>query len=144
VFLITTPIYKSMGKHQKSYYIKNRNEEWYKQSNKEKCKRYRLKHPLLKLTEYANRRYKNKQMITPRDLFNIAKKQKLVCPLSGRKLTTENISIDHIVPQSKGGTNTVDNIRLTDKVVNISKNALNDLDFIKMCKEVAEFSSPLT
>jgi len=128
-----------MKNHQKDYYQKNKNKDWFKHRNREKCKRYRLKHPLLKLTEYANKRYKHKQCITPQNLFGIAKKQKLICPLSGRKLTSQNLSVDHILPQSKGGTNTVDNIRLTDKFVNICKNALSDEDFIKLCREVVDY-----
>ena len=51
--------------------------------------------------------------ITAQELFSIAKQQKLICLYTGVKLTRDNISVEHTIPQSKGGRNIKENIQLT-------------------------------
>lgn len=60
------------------------------------------------------------------DLYKIAKSQKLVCPLTNRKLTRENISVDHKIPLSKGGTNDPSNLRFIDYHANLAKAMFTD------------------
>lgn len=72
------------------------------------------------------------------DLFSIAKKQKLICPLTGRKLTQENISVDHIKPKSQGGSLELDNLRLTVKEANLGKFLSTDEEFISLCYDVVK------
>lgn len=59
--------------------------------------------------------------LTHMDVWSVAKKQKLICPITKIKLTPKTISLDHIVPLARGGTNTKDNIQLIDYNVNIMK-----------------------
>lgn len=60
--------------------------------------------------------------------------QKCRCALTGERLTVENVSVDHIVPVSKGGTNELDNLQLLTKKVNLIKRDCED--FIILCKRV--------
>jgi 5-methylcytosine-specific restriction endonuclease McrA len=48
-----------------------------------------------------------------------------------------NASIDHVVPRSKGGTDAADNIRIVHITVNKAKNALDEGEFLAMCRLVA-------
>ena len=74
--------------------------------------------------------------ITAFDLWKMAKKQRLKCPLTGRTLRNDNISPDHIVPISKGGTHEISNLRLVDRDANIAKASLSDDEFRKLCSDV--------
>ena len=74
--------------------------------------------------------------IKPFDLWKIAKHQRLICPLTGRKLNASNMSLDHIIPLSKGGTHDIVNLRFVHIDANYAKRNLTDLAFINMCKDV--------
>jgi hypothetical protein len=99
------------------------------------AKKFRLQHPFIKI---CNRLLYEKKMksITPFDLWKLAKKQKLLCPISKEKLTTENMSIDHKIPLKRGGKNDLSNLQLTTKQVNVAKHTLTDLEFIEFCKKI--------
>ena len=70
----------------------------------------------------------------------MAKKQKAVCALSGRSLKS-NISIDHIIPKSKGGTNDKSNIRLVNLDVNVARGNKSDSEFINLCQSVVNYNN---
>lgn len=72
-------------------------------------------------------------------LEELAKKQKYLCALSGRPLTVENVSADHITPISMGGTNTIDNIQLVCRDINYMKGTMSMGEFVSACVDVAEF-----
>ena len=86
--------------------------------------------PFLRL----GRRYK----IKPQILWSIAKKQKNKCPLTGRKLTNENVSLDHIKPKFFGGNNETENLRLVEKHANIMKGTLTDDELFEWCFAIVE------
>lgn len=54
-------------------------------------------------------------------LGNIAKRDGRRCQYTGRELTRDRWSLDHVVPLSRGGSNTPDNVVLCDKDVNNKK-----------------------
>lgn len=129
-------------------YLKNRQKNINRSSlwsndnpDKIKIRREIEKRKIFKLlARYANKRH-NEDIITARDLFSIAKKQKLLCALTGDRLTKDNISVDHIVPKSKGGKNIISNIRLVTYDVNMSKHNHTDDEFLTLCKKVLLRSS---
>ena len=82
--------------------------------------------------------HRKKVIITPFQFLCIAKKQKLICPLTGRKLDGNTMSVDHIIPISKGGTHEVSNLQFVHVDVNFAKYNLLQEDFIRMCNEVAK------
>jgi len=123
-------------------YRKKYNKMWYEKnrvSQKEHSKKqYRARGRFQYMAYWANKWYKNGE-ISAFDIWKIAKKQKLRCALSGEKLTSENASLDHILPKSKGGLNTVSNIRLTTKNINMARKNLSDEEFIELCKKVSNY-----
>ena len=77
--------------------------------------------------------------ITASQIFKIIESQNYICALSGRKLTPETASVDHIVPLSKKGTHDLSNIWIIDLRVNHAKGTMSVDEFVSMCKDVARF-----
>lgn len=107
-------------------------------NNKDRIRANKRKHArrraFWKLCMGANWRFEDK--LKPGDLWRIAHKQRLVCALTGEKLTRDNISVDHILPKSKGGKNIPSNIRLTTRDVNWFRRTMDDAELLTMCKKV--------
>jgi 5-methylcytosine-specific restriction endonuclease McrA len=70
---------------------------------------------------------------------NIRKRDSNTCQYTGKKLKSEEGSIDHIVPKSKGGENSWDNMVYCDKKLNTLKGnkSLNEAN-LKLIKNPAE------
>lgn len=62
--------------------------------------------------------YKNVQFPTK---ANIWKRDKFTCGYTGEKLTRENITVDHILPSSRGGQNSWTNLITCEKNLNVWK-----------------------
>lgn len=110
----------------------------------------RKKHPFKVIANYANSNYKlvcyrnhidflESDKLTAANLWDIAKKQKCLCALSGLKLDAETISVDHIIHVSKGGKNTPENVRLVNGKINRMRNDMIDEEFINLCHAVSKW-----
>ncbi|MGL4617891.1 MAG: HNH endonuclease [Chroococcidiopsis sp.] len=65
--------------------------------------------------------------------------QKFECYYTGVLLVPEkNLSLDHLLPRSKGGSNEIDNCVWCDRNINAFKNDLTDEEFIRRCKIIAQ------
>ena len=105
-------------------------------------KSYRSRHPF---RHFSNDFYHRKKAeISPFQLWRIAKRQRLICPLTGRRLTGEIMSIDHKVSLSRGGSNDLSNLQFVHVDANYAKRILSQEDFIQMCRDVTEFHRTLT
>jgi len=105
-------------------------------ANKRKHARRRV---FWKLCMGTNWRFEDK--LKPFDLYKIAHSQRLICALTGVKLSRDNISVDHIIPRSKGGKNVPSNIRLTTRDVNWFRRTMTDEELLVMCKQVVNHLS---
>lgn len=64
-----------------------------------------------------------------------------VCPLTGKKINinlNHLYSLDHIIPLSKGGPRTFDNMQVTLRVVNEMKGGQDLESFIQLCHLIAK------
>ena len=130
--------------------LRKRNNEYNKiniHQVRERKRKHRQRRKFFHLASVQNNRFKHENKITAFDLWKIAHSQRLICPLTGDRLTNKNISVDHIVPQSKGGKNVISNIRLTTKDINWFKRTMTDEELKEICLKVVshtyyKFTSP--
>jgi len=67
--------------------------------------------------------------------------EETTCYLSGRHINLSEprtYHFDHIIPVSKGGKNTLDNLGICIKEANIAKNSLTVDKFIELCQMVID------
>ncbi len=65
------------------------------------------------------------------------------CYLSGEKINLYNddYNLDHKIPSSRGGDNSLDNLGITHKIVNTMKSNLTPNELIEWCKKILEFNN---
>lgn len=67
----------------------------------------------------------------------IMKKSNGICAICGKPIYQEDLTIDHINPLSRGGTNDIDNLRATHKFCNQLKDNLTDDEMYKTVGDIA-------
>ena len=65
----------------------------------------------------------------------------ITCYLCGKKTTTSNRQVEHVVPHAKGGTDDISNLKIACKVCNRKKGKTNLDDFVH--KEIARLERAL-
>lgn len=81
-----------------------------------------------------------KTTFTVQDVINKFTEQPL-CYLSGQSIDIHKPStyqFDHIIPASRGGNNSLDNLGICTRRINIAKGNMTPDEFIFMCKSVLE------
>lgn len=133
-------IYKEKAKSYKQTWKKNNPEKYKESSKSNKNRDYYLRHTFEKLRRSIKKGMKRKNISgeppSKLDLWKVALRQKLICPISGLKLTRETVSPDHIIPIVEGGTNDISNIQLVDYRVNIMKHVMTKEELIEICKQI--------
>lgn len=66
------------------------------------------------------------------------------CYLTGEEIDIyepRTYQFDHIIPRSRGGTNTLDNLGICTRQANLAKNDMTHDEFLNFCKKVVEYNS---
>ena len=79
--------------------------------------------------------------VTAKMIMELIERQEFHCAFSGRELTPETASLDHIVPLSRGGTHDISNLCVVDHQINAAKSTMTVEEFVAMCREVAAWRS---
>jgi hypothetical protein len=64
------------------------------------------------------------------------------CALTGKPIDLmkpRTYQLDHIIPRSRGGENTLSNCQLVCKEVNLAKHTLNSEEFVQLCRDVINY-----
>lgn len=130
-------------KIKQKYLKKNESREIYNAHSRSFVKRHKLR----TIASCANGMSKKKssgELINSKQLWSLAKKQRMRCAISGVKLTNDNMSPDHIIPFSKGGKNVIENIQLVDKTINFMKSSISQDKFLEIIKAIYLFNITLS
>ena len=76
--------------------------------------------------------------ISEDDLRSLWDQQDGRCGLTGLAMVIHDAEVDHIVPESCGGSHELGNLRWTTRVANQAKGDLLDEEFAALCAQVAE------
>lgn len=74
--------------------------------------------------------------VNPQAILQLLEHQSYRCALTGRALTPETASLDHIVPVCRGGDHRIENTQVLERSVNRAKGTLTNDEFIALCGEV--------
>lgn len=77
-------------------------------------------------------------VLKPMELWGLLKRQRMLCTLTGRRLNRDNISLDHIVPLSKGGSNEPNNLRFVHIDSNTFKMDMDDSDLLELATDIVK------
>jgi 5-methylcytosine-specific restriction endonuclease McrA len=78
---------------------------------------------------------------TAESLMGLIKSQEYRCQLSGILLEPSTAALDHKIPVSSGGTDSIENLQWVSCEVNRAKGSMEQQEFITMCKRVASWNS---
>ena len=62
----------------------------------------------------------------------------LHCVYCDEDLTDQEVHLDHVIPESKGGPTTFDNLQVTCRRCNISKGILTEEEFVRRLRRRAQ------
>ena len=82
-----------------------------------------------------------KTPVTAKQIMEMIQRQRHRCAISGRELTPETASLDHIQPLSRGGTHETSNLCIVEHLVNSAKGTMTLKEFVSMCRDVTEHQS---
>lgn len=77
--------------------------------------------------------------ITTSSVLRLVEFQRYRCAMTGRSLTPETASLDHIVPVRLGGEHVIENVQVLHKEVNRAKATMTSEEFIRLCREVVAY-----
>jgi 5-methylcytosine-specific restriction endonuclease McrA len=78
--------------------------------------------------------------VSVENVLRLLEHQQYRCALTGRRLTPQTASLDHIVPVRLGGEHAIENTQVLHKDVNRAKGALTNEEFRAMCREVVAWA----
>lgn len=76
--------------------------------------------------------------VTAKQIREMVDRQGYRCKLTGWKLTPEVSEADHIIPVSRGGKNSIDNLQIVHRLANASKRNMSQEEFVSLCCAVSE------
>lgn len=84
---------------------------------------------------------REKDKVTAKNLYQLLLRQDKRCAISGVELTTDNVSIDHIVPLSKGGGHVMQNVHLVHRVINRMKGTMGHEEMLDLCRKITQWNA---
>ena len=79
--------------------------------------------------------------VTTANVLQLLEHQRHCCALTGRELTPDTASLDHIIPVRCGGEHVIENTQVLHKDVNRAKTTMTNDEFVQLCREIVEHAS---
>lgn len=76
--------------------------------------------------------------VSTENVLRLLEYQEYRCALTGRGLTPETASLDHVLPIRCNGEHVIENTQVLHRDVNRAKGSLTNEEFIRMCCEVVD------
>jgi hypothetical protein len=70
------------------------------------------------------------------EIMALLERQNFRCALTGQHLNPSNASLDHVIPVSRGGAHTIENMQVVLTSANHAKGTMTQDEFIQLCREV--------
>ena len=83
------------------------------------------------------------ESVTSNDLVALVEQQDFKCALTGRPLTPDIASVDHVVPLARGGGNSIGNLAVVHADANTAKGTMTRDEFVQMCREVVAYADKI-
>ena len=106
---------------------------------KEERRRYKARYKRIHYFKHISKVHNKRSggyVLRPIELWGLLKRQRMLCGLTGRRLNRDNISLDHIVPLSKGGSNEPSNLRFVHIDANTFKMDMDDNGLLELAKDI--------
>lgn len=106
---------------------------------KEERRRYKARYKRIHYFKHISKVHNKRNggyVLRPIELWGLLKRQRMLCGLTGRRLNRDNISLDHIVPLSKGGSNEPSNLRFVHIDANTFKMDMDDNGLLELAKDM--------
>jgi len=88
--------------------------------------------------EYSLKQRARKLRVGWQDLLSLLEAQQYRCAYTGELLTVGTMHLDHVVPRSRGGNNSVSNLQWITARINRMKSDLDHGEFLRLCEEIVE------
>lgn len=79
--------------------------------------------------------------VTAANVLRLLECQNYRCALTGRRLTPDVASLDHIIPVRHGGKHAIENTQVLHKDVNRAKSTMSIEEFVQLCREVVRHAT---
>ncbi|GIW80420.1 MAG: hypothetical protein KatS3mg105_2227 [Gemmatales bacterium] len=79
--------------------------------------------------------------VTTGNVLQLLEWQGYRCALTGRPLTPDMASLDHVVPVRNGGEHRIEKVQVLHKEVNRAKSTMTNEEFVQLCREVVEYAT---
>ena len=86
-------------------------------------------------------RRRRSETVSPEEVRQLLQRQNYRCALTGRHLTPDCASLDHVVPISRGGEHRIENAQVLHRDVNRAKGTLTNEEFLAICREVVAWTT---
>lgn len=93
------------------------------------------------MRNHQSRVQKNSKPPSADEILQLLEKQKFRCALTGRKLTPDTATLDHILPVCREGPHTIENAQVILKEVNRAKGTMTNEEFVDLCRAVTRHAN---
>ena len=86
--------------------------------------------------DQKKKRSTRRTRVSVQELLALLSRQNHRCALTGRPLTPDNASLDHVSPRHAGGEHVIENCQIVIREANAAKGKMLQEEFLRLCRDV--------